>query len=228
MTFEAALQATEVLLALALLQQSVEHMALHRDERLLFVPRLSLAVLLLADIQAIWVLLGLCAHSVAMLFRFQGPYNGGSDRMATLVLFCLTLAHWLPENWQELAFGYLALQLVLSYFVSGQVKLVHPDWRSGQALCDVLRFSAYPVAETLRTLSDRPRLLWAASWTVILFEVLFPLALLNSHLLTIALCIGVMFHLANAFLFGLNRFVWAWLAAYPSILWFQGRVLSGF
>jgi hypothetical protein len=40
MSFEAALRATEILLALALVQQSIEHLALHRDERLLFLPRL--------------------------------------------------------------------------------------------------------------------------------------------------------------------------------------------
>jgi len=38
----------------------------------------------------------------------------------------------------------------------------------------------------------------------------------------IALAIGAAFHLANAFAFGLNRFLWAWLAAYPA-LWFWAR-----
>ena len=32
------------------------------------------------------------------------------------------------------------------------------------------------------------------------------------------------FHLANACLFGLNRFFWTWLAVYPAILWLQGRL----
>jgi len=34
------------------------------------------------------------------------------------------------------------------------------------------------------------------------------------------------FHLGNACIFGLNRFFWVWLAAYPSILWLQGRILD--
>ena len=224
MSFDVALRATEILLALALVQQSAEHLALHRDERRLFMPRLALALLLLSGTGTAWVLIALCLHSVAMLVRFQGPYNGGSDRMGTLIVFCLCLAHWVPSRWQEVAFGYLAVQLVLSYFISGQVKIANLEWRSGRALQDVFRFSAYPVSEGLRGLADRPGLLLGASWAVMLFEVLFPFSLLEPRLLMVALIIAVLFHLANAFLFGLNRFVWVWLAAYPSILWFQARI----
>jgi hypothetical protein len=43
--------------------------------------------------------------------------------------------------------------------------------------------------------------------------------------LTGALCVAALFHLANAVLFGLNRFLWVWIASYPSILWLHGRVL---
>jgi hypothetical protein len=115
---------------------------------------------------------------------------------------------------------------VLSYFISGQVKIANPDWRSGRALQDVFAFSAYPVSEDLRRLADRPRLLWAASWAVMLFEVLFPLAMLHQAVLIVALCIAALFHVANACLFGLNRFVWVWVSAYPSILWLQERFLG--
>jgi hypothetical protein len=40
------------------------------------------------------------------------------------------------------------MQLVLSYFISGWVKVVNGDWRSGAALRDVFLFSAYPVGAT--------------------------------------------------------------------------------
>jgi hypothetical protein len=39
-----------------------------------------------------------------------------------------------------------------------------------------------------------------------------------------ALALTAAFHLANACLFGLNRFLWVWLAAYPSLIWLQARV----
>jgi hypothetical protein len=58
------------------------------------------------------------------------------------------------------------------------------------------------------------------------FEVLFPLALLHPLALYAGLVIAATFHLANAFLFGLNRFFWIWICAYPSLIWFQGRVFG--
>lgn len=224
MTLDLAMRATEILLALAFLQSSAEHIVWAKDERLLFLPRAALSVALLLGVASPWMLLGLCLHSVVVLHRFGGPYNGGSDRMGLLILYCLCLATWLPGLGQEAAFGYLAIQVILSYFISGQVKIVNPEWRSGQALRDVFHFSAYPVSERLRGLADRPRLLWGMSWSVMLFEVLFPLSLFDSRILIGALVVAALFHLANAGLFGLNRFVWVWLAAYPSILWLQSRL----
>lgn len=228
LTLDLALRATEILLAFAFLQQSAEHIIGSQGARLLFIPRAVLSAMLLLGLYSPWVLLALSGHSLLVLHRFQGPYNGGSDRMGLLVLYCLCLSHWLPEGTSsEAAFGYLGVQVILSYFISGQVKIFNPEWRSGRALQDVFSFSAYPVAGSLRALADRPRLLWAASWTVMLFEFMFPLSLLNSNLLVLALGAATAFHVANACLFGLNRFVWFWIAAYPSILWLQSRLIVG-
>ena len=116
--------------------------------------------------------------------------------------------------------------MVLPYFISGRVKQGNPDWRRGVALRDVFAFSAYPVSEGLRGYARRPRLMLAMSWAVILFELAFPASLLHPDLLIAALVAALAFHLANACLFGLNRFVWAWLAAYPSLIWLQDRVLA--
>jgi hypothetical protein len=196
--------------------------------RRVFCGRAVFSIGLLLGFNSDWMLLALSVHSLLILHRFQGPYNGGSDRMGLLVLYCLCLAHWLPDGVpSEAAFGYLAVQVMVSYFVSGQVKIVNRDWRSGRALRDVFDFSAYTVAESLRGLANRPRLLWAASWAVMLFEVLFPLSFVSSTTLIFALCVAVLFHVANACLFGLNRFVWFWIASYPSLLWLQSRILVG-
>jgi len=227
MNLEAAIRLTEILMGFAFVQQSIEHLTVFSRERRLFLARLILAVLLIIGVQTAWVSFLLLLLGLAILHIFQGPYNGGADRMSLLVLSCLFLAHLAPgPRWQELAFGYLALQLILSYFISGWVKLINPEWRNGQALRDVFQFSAYPVSESLRQLSQSPRLLQSMSWGVILFELLFPLALVSNKSLTVALIIAAIFHLSNAFLFGLNRFFWIWIAAYPSIIWFQDRIFS--
>ncbi len=139
----------------------------------------------------------------------------------------LCLVHLAPTlRWQELAFGYLALQLIFSYFISGWVKIVNPDWRSGRALQDVFQFSAYPVSEHLRSWSKSPRLLFSMSWSVMIFELLFPFSLVSHISLLVALTIAAIFHFSNACLFGLNRFFWIWIAAYPSTLWFQSRLFE--
>ncbi len=228
MPLESALRLTEILLALTFVQQGLEHMRRPAAERLLLGLRLVLALLLLGGFYTQWICLALVVLALCILHRFQGPYNGGSDRIGLLTLCCLTLAHFLPDQeLKEYAFGYLALQLVLSYFVSGWVKIVNREWRQGTALRDVFLFSTYPVSERTRGWVNHPQLLWVMSWAVMLFEIFFPLCLVSHVSLYIGLAIAALFHLANALLFGLNRFFWAWLAAYPSIIWFQARFFDG-
>ncbi|MEQ3672451.1 HTTM domain-containing protein [Pseudophaeobacter sp.] len=218
----------QLLLAFAIAQQSLEHLALGAlglRDRMIFVSRLVLCVVMGLGIGGAWPVWGLWGISLAMLWRFQGPYNGGSDKMTMLILSCLSLAHLAPTAfWQEMALSYLAVQLVLSYFVSGLVKVVNPEWRCGEALRDVFRFSAYPVSEGLRGLADHPRFLFVMGWAVILFELVFPLALLDPVALKLALLCAAGFHFSNACFFGLNRFFWIWLCAYPALIWFQDRI----
>lgn len=227
MSFDWALRLSEMLLAFAIIQQSLEHAVFKTPERWVFVLRLSFGLGLLLGYQThlmCWALFGL---ALLILIRFQGPYNGGSDRMGLLILSCLCLVHILPQSdWQEVVFGYLAAQLILSYVMSGWVKITNAEWRSGQALVDIFAFSAYPVCEKFREFAESRRLLWAGSWFVIAFELLFPLSLATPITLIIGLTITSVFHLANAFLFGLNRFFWTWIAAYPSIIWLQGRLFE--
>ena len=227
MNIDTAIRLTEIFMGFAFVQQSAEHLIATMYERRLFLARLVLSVLLIIGYQTSLILFLLLLLSVAILQRFQGPYNGGADRMGLLILSCLCLAHIAPSHyWQEVAFGYLSIQLILSYFISGWVKVVNPEWRSGKALQDVFQFSAYPVSESLRQLSKSPRLLFSASWGVMLFELLFPFSLISSTSLLVALIITASFHFSNVCLFGLNRFFWIWITAYPSILWFQQRIFS--
>ena len=226
MILEVAVRWSEILAGWAFLQQSAEHLTAPANERRLYILRMVLALLLITGVQpaiieALLVLLG-----IATLYRFQGPYNGGSDRMSLLLLFCLLMARLAPTvQWQEIALGYLAVQILLSYAISGWVKLINPDWRSGQALQDIFQFSVYPVSERLRSLAMAPTLLLTLSWTLMLFELVFPLALLDARYLKAALVIAGLFHLVNGCVFGLNRFLWIWIAAYPCLLWFQQRVI---
>lgn len=225
MNFEEAIRLTEILVGFAFIQQSLEHLKSFSNEKFIFLPRLMLSIVLVTGFYTSWILILLFILSLVMLYRFQGPYNGGADRMSLLILICLLLTHLASNQyWKEVAFGYLALQLVLSYFISGWVKIVNPDWRNGRALRDVFEYSAYPVSQSLRAWSKSPRLLLIMSWLVMLFELIFPFSLFSQHTLIIALVVAAGFHFANACLFGLDRFFWIWIAAYPSIFWFQLRL----
>lgn len=224
MPLEVALRLVEMGLAFALLQRGAEHMI--GRERAVFALQIILAGALLLGFAPTICVIGLLALALVQLHRFQGPYNGGSDKMALLILTCLTVAHLAPSRaWAELALGYLAFQLVMSYAISGWVKIANPDWRSGAALSDVFAFSAYPASEAHRHWADRLRVMQSVSWAVILFECAFPFALLNKQLLLAALSVAALFHLSNAWFLGLNRFFWIWISAYPALIWFQTRLL---
>ncbi len=225
MTLDLAIRLTEIILGLAFAQQSAEHLYVSKSDRWLFGTRLILSVSLILGFLTQWMCFALIINALFFLNRFQGPYNGGSDRMGMLILCCLGASHFMPTpQWSEYIFGYLAIQLMLSYFIAGWVKIMNPDWRNGRALQDVFSFSAYPVSETLRGWASHPQILFIMAWAIMGFEILFPLAFMTQTALLIGLFIAGLFHLANACLFGLNRFFWFWLAAYPSIIWLQDRL----
>lgn len=222
---ESAVRASEIILAIACVQQSLEYIRGSAPEKYWGLVRLLLSVLLLSGFAPVFVEAGLLLVAGYFLYRFQGPYNGGSDAMSVLVLLCLWLTHILPTLfWRELALGYLAFQASFSYFQAGYIKIINPAWRHGDALREVFAFTAYPVSDSVRNWARSPKLLWTMGWSVMLFELLFPLALFHQYWLVAALAVAILFHLANACLFGLNRFFWIWPASYPILLWFQGRV----
>ncbi|MET0341899.1 MAG: HTTM domain-containing protein [Polyangiales bacterium] len=156
--------------------------------------------------------------SLALSVRFRGPYNGGSDVMTMVVLLGVSLARALgDERGRQIGLGYVAAQLVLSYFVAGAVKLRRAHWRSGEALTRLCTAGSYDVAPFAARVLGMPGVARTASWAVIALECGFPLALLDARACAVLLALGAGFHVANAYVLGLNRFLWAWLAAYPAL-----------
>ncbi len=164
---------------------------------------------------------GIFLLGVLSLKRFGGPYCGGSDLMTLQLSLALALAECAPSpTWRLGAAGYLCIQLCLSYWQSGWVKLVNPEWRDGRALWEVFAMTHYPVSNATRRWANHPRLLWLMGWLIMLVEFCFPLSLYYPGSLYAALIFMGLFHLANAWFFGLNRFVWIWLATYPTVIGF--------
>ncbi|MEP2470728.1 MAG: hypothetical protein ABJH45_04105 [Paracoccaceae bacterium] len=154
MTLDIAIRWTEVLLAFAIFQQSVEHLTAIRSERNLVAMRIPIALVLLsgfASSYAVWILTGM---SVLLLRRFDGPYNGGADKMSLLILTCLSLVHLAPSLfWAEMAMAYLAIQVVLSYFVSVGSNYKTPIGETEQPC---VMFSGFPLIPSQRICVDCP------------------------------------------------------------------------
>ena len=158
----------------------------------------------------------------SIAIRFRGTYNGGSDAMLLVVLLALALVR--TDSRLALAgLGYAAVQLVLSYAISGFAKLREPRWRNGTALDTLVRLPHYNVPPRLVSILTSPaaRL---ATFAMLGFECLFPIALFDPTVCVVALVGAAAFHLVNAIVFGLNRFLWAWLAAFPALLFWVERL----
>ena len=160
------------------------------------------------------------ASTLAIAVRFRGSYNGGSDSMLLVVLLALALART-DVRLVPVALGYAAAQLVLSYAISGWSKLRDPMWRDGSALAVLVRLPQYAVPGSLARVLASMKL---ASFAMLAFECAFPIALVDRRVCIAMLCIAGAFHVANAVVFGLNRFLWAWLAAFPALLYWVDRL----
>lgn len=151
--------------------------------------------------------------------RWRGTFNGGADYMTILVLLMLTLEALFRSN-SIVRLGclwYLGVQAVLSYFLSGAVKLRSPDWWSGLALQRFLSGPPYDPPAPIISLSKSSAMMRLGSWTILVFEISFPLALLGPRACAIFLGAALVFHILNFATFGLNRFIFAWSAAYPAL-----------
>lgn len=158
-----------------------------------------------------------------ILYQFRGSFNGGSDAMTSWCYLCLIAGLFFSlflENpfWLNVSLLCIGAQSLMSYFVAGIVKAKTRAWWTGEVLEKLLKSNHYPTPNSLRAFTANRLLLSFLSVGIILFELLAPWALLNSERAPIYLALAFLFHLSNWFAFGLNRFVWAWLATYPSLI----------
>ena len=214
-----------------LVRRSFDAILDYRGFLLLLVCRLVGSVLLAASVLlsldpllALMAIVVLLSSSLAIGVRWRGTFNGGSDYMTIVVLTGLTISAALPYSQSAAlaALAYISFHSINSYFVAGAVKLGSPDWRSGRALSAFIRSGNYLVWPRADRLLDHRAVGIALCWATILFELAFPLVLLSQSACLVFLVIGGLFHLSNVYVFGLNRFFWAWTATYPAIYWCSG------
>lgn len=189
-----------------------------RNFFLLIGVRLICAVVLMFFAQA-WLVLILFLSTLLIAMRWRGAFNGGSDAMTLMILSAVTVAGFCKDSpiVVQACLWYMAVNLCLSYFLAGLAKIKYQGWRQGTLLPAFLESSIYQIPSGfLNALSGSPAKV-LASWGILLYELSFPIALLRPELAFVYMGLGVLFHLVNFHFFGLNRFFFAWIAAYPAL-----------
>ncbi|MBP7843303.1 MAG: HTTM domain-containing protein [Proteobacteria bacterium] len=184
---------------------------------------LSINLFFFSDFMTISLLF---AVTLIISLRWRGSFNGGSDSMTLLVLGALVIAITFKNHPKApiASLWYIAIQSSFSYFIGGFVKIKESSWWNGKALKDFLRSSQYLIPETIKALCAHKGLLILLSWTIMLFEILFPFILFFTHFKMEILFIGAIFHALNIYLFGLNRFFYAWVATYPALYYCSNSI----
>lgn len=166
--------------------------------------------------------------TVQLLIRWRGAFNGGSDFMTLVVITglligALGIAAGYPDIAWRAGLIYIAIHSASSYFISGSVKLLNPEWRSGEALGLFLDSGIYGPLKPDSLFWKRPVAI-LCSWAFILWEIAVPLAFIDP-LAMVAYCLtGLVFHFLVFWYFGLNRFFFAWLATYPALIFLAAQL----
>lgn len=143
----------------------------------------------------------------------------GSDQVATQVQAVTGLARLSSSpQVKDALMWYLALQANMSYAASGWTKLAGTKWRDGSALPGVMRTRTYGFERAYRLTRRYPRSSKVLQHGVLAMECLFPVVYLAGGRLTRPM-IGAAgsFHVANAFVMGLGRFMTAFPAMHPMV-----------
>lgn len=161
----------------------------------------------------------MCLTAYGLQARARYGFDG-SDPLAFVTYACSVLEKTFGEDRRarEAVVAFLAAQACLSYATSGVSKLVSPVWRDGSAIPRIFRTETLGDAFLHRVVRDRPWLAKTLAWSTIAGELSFPLVLVAPPPVARAiLAAGAAFHLGNARLMGLNRFVWSYCATYPAV-----------
>lgn len=156
----------------------------------------------------------LCGLGTIESMRAQGLEQGGSDPMTLwLRAFVAMVATWGPGV--ESLLSTLAASVILgSYVCAGLGKARRRCWYNGRALAVYIQGAAYE--PSVRLGARVPRWCFVLGGLgVLAFELAAPTVLFDVRVLWVWSILGVLFHALNILCFGLHRFFWVWISAYP-------------
>lgn len=156
---------------------------------------------------------------VLILLRFTGGLSGASH-MSMVVNGGLLFVVAFPgnETVRDLALLFIALQGILSYFVAGIAKIIGSSWRNGEAMAAIFSTQGWGDDRVFGLIQSYPPLKLVGSWSVMGFELLFPVVLvLDPKFLPVVFAIAIVSHLCNAVFMGINGFIYVFPGTYPAI-----------
>jgi hypothetical protein len=168
--------------------------------------------------------------AVVVLLVLEGlrfPFGlDGSDQMMLVIFAALCLRKLVHTPVADgLCLWFITGQACLAYFASGVSKLASRSWRNGTAVFGVFNTRSFGFSALAHALHNRPLLNRGIAWSVIGFELLFPVVLFgNAIVLWVVLAAGFGMHVLCALVMKLDSFVWAFLACYPAIVFCANEV----
>lgn len=157
---------------------------------------------------------------IEILSKYRCQFGrDGSDQMDTIIIAGLTVSYLLKnESLEIMGIAFIAFQSILSYFTSGFSKLFAPVWTSGNAIIAILNANSYGSKKAAAAILRIPHGEKIICMMVIILECLIPVSLFLPLKISIYFfSFGLIFHLSNAVVMGLNKFFWSWMATYPAI-----------
>ncbi|MEU7061006.1 hypothetical protein [Streptomyces sp. NPDC046197] len=155
--------------------------------------------------------------------RLHSPFGGdGADQLQQVINVVLAATGTFQDDdkARDVAMRALALETTISYVASGVVKLVSPVWLSGEAFSGVVRTHNYGDPHVYQLVHKYPLLGKLVTWGTVAAEIGFPLVfVLPKPAAKAYLGSMTLFHLGIGQVMGLNRFVLAFGATHPAILY---------
>ncbi|TFD72686.1 hypothetical protein [Cryobacterium gelidum] len=166
----------------------------------------------------------------SIFLAYQIRYGkDGSNQISFIILAGLAFTFLLPTSspFQAVGLYFIAAQALLAYFAAGISKISNAQWRQGSALQSILNTATYGHSTAAAVLRRRPWLGGFVGWSVIVVEIIFPVAVVAPPGVLVALLFaGAMLHLGTAVLIGLDTFFWAFTATFPAIIFVHGVLLG--
>jgi uncharacterized membrane protein (DUF485 family) len=168
-------------------------------------------------------LLFAAAFCLVLQMKRQYLSYDGADEMTLLCLVALGFGVAIGKPAYSALF--IACEVCLAYCVAGIYKAASPYWKQGRALQLVTRTQLFGQQKVARLLQRNRRMTSIFELAFVLWESVFLIVLfVNPDCMGAMLLVGLVFHIACAWVMGLNTFLWAFAATYPCILFANQQV----